>query len=151
LLGALALGACGPKGGNVQSYTEEQLAVDPIANFRLGVHMLETPRKDGSIDYETAYRHFRHAGELGGSAKAHFNAGWVAERINKPEDAARHYGRAVEADPAYTAALHSYARVLVENGDAASAASAYRAHLTRNPSDVEARTELIGVFGAAGL
>ncbi len=151
LLGALSLGACGPKKGPVQSYSEEQLATDPVANFRLGVHLLETPRKDGSIDYEGAYRRFRNAAELGGSAKAHFNAGWTAEKLLKADDAARHYGRAFEADPAYPAAMHSYARVLVETGNAAQAVEVYRAHLGRSPKDKDIRIELVGVLGAAGL
>lgn len=141
---------CGPKDGKLESFSEEQLATDPVANFRLGVQLLEQPGKGGAVDYETAYRRFRDAAELGGSAKAHFNAGWVAEVLNRPEDAERHYARAFEADPGYRPAMFSYARVLSSNDKGGEAAAIYRTYLESQPDDLEVRNELVVALAAAG-
>lgn len=125
--------------------------MDPRANFVQGVNVLEKPDRSGRIDYEAAYAFFRDSASLGGGPRADFNAGWVAEVLDRPADAERHYGKAYTADPSYPAAMHSYARLLTENGKPAEAAAVYRAHVEAHPDDVDARNDLVVALSNAGL
>ncbi len=151
VLGGGLLSTGCPRDGQLEDFSEEQLATDPVANFRLGVQILERPDRRGNVDHEAAYQRFRDAAELGGGAKAHFNAGWVAEVLHRPADAERHYGRAYEADPSYRPGMFSYARLLVENDKAAEAAEVFRAFVEAHPDDLEVRNELVVALGDAGL
>jgi len=151
LVGSLALATgCPPKDTKLESFTEEQLAIDPVANFRYGVQLLENPRRSGAIDYEEAYRRFRDAAEMGAGPKAHFNAAWVAEILHRPENAEKHYGKAYQADNTYTGALYSYARVLNENGKGSEAVDLFRGYLASHPDDLEIHNELVMVLANAG-
>lgn len=146
-----AIEACGHK-TDVQSFDTATLAVDPKANFVMGVQTLENPdKKTGVVDYEAAYRYFRDSAQLGGGAKAHFDAAWVAEVLGRPDDAITHYGKAWEADPSYKAALFSYARVLTANGRAADAVAAFKAAAEASPKDEDLRIELLLAMGDAGM
>lgn len=145
------LPACGPKGTKLQSFSDEQLATDPVANFQLGVQKLENPDKNGVVDYEGAYRAFNSAAELGNSPKAHFNAAWCAEVLNQPDKAEKHYGKAFEADPSYKAAMYSYARVLTDNGSGPQGAEVLRRFIASHPDDLEARNELVNALGSSGM
>jgi len=151
LVGSIALATgCPPKETRLETFTEEQLAIDPVANFRYGVQLLENPSRSGAIDYEEAYRRFRDAAEMGAGPKAHFNAAWVAEILHRPDDAERHYGKAYAADNSYLPALYSYARVLNENGKGGEAVDVFRGYLASHPDDLEVHNELVMVLANAG-
>ena len=100
LAGALMLSGC-PKGSSSSStsWSEEELASNPAANFHKGLSLVQNPdKKTGEIDYVGAYAAFSKSSDLGGGAKASYNAGWTAERLGQSVDAEKHYRKAVEAD-----------------------------------------------------
>ena len=103
LLGTLTLAGCpkGSGGGAAVTYDEETLATNPAANFHKGLSIVQTPdKKTGEVNYAEAYSYFAKAADLGGGAKASFNAGWTAERLGKISEAEGHYRKAYETDPA---------------------------------------------------
>ena len=143
---------CGPKVPEVTALTIEE-AANPTANFQKGIEYLSK-----SKDYSQAYTSFQTAAELfdaqgdkAKGAKAHFNAAWAAEQINKKPDAEKHYKLAFDADPAYEKAMYSYARLLTENGKAADAVTLYRAQADKVPGDFAKRNELISALTDAKM
>ena len=88
MVGAPLISACGPK-TNIPEITDE--TTDPQVLFEAGVATLKSPDKEGNLDYGSAYSMFVRSADNNGGAKAHFNAGWVAERIGKISDAETHY------------------------------------------------------------
>ena len=153
LMAALAasfLAGCGGGKGKIEKFTEEDFATRPEANFQRGIDLLNNPDKFGVVDYTESYNKFVAAENLGGGAKASFNAGWVAERLGKAADAEAHYRKAYEADNTYDAALFSLARVLNEQGKAAEAVALYKSVAERDPANYDARNDLISAYVRAG-
>lgn len=153
LAGALLLGGCpgGGGSGKLPSFSEEELAKDPAPNFTLGVAKLKSPDKTGAIDYAAAYAFFAKSAELGGGAKAQFNAGWAAERLGQLSAAETHYRAAVDANPKYERAVISLARVLQENGKAPQAVALFESFVKESPDSAEARNDLIASLVEAKL
>jgi tetratricopeptide (TPR) repeat protein len=152
LLLVTLLAACGHN-GRLEEPPAAQ-AGNGEALFRYGVEALNTPDKHGVIDYAAAYDAFAGAAavltEPQQQAKAHFDAGWVAEVLGRPADAEAHYRSAAEADPGMEKARFSLARVQAAQGEHDDAVALYRAHLEAKPSDRHARTDLVGALAAAG-
>jgi tetratricopeptide (TPR) repeat protein len=111
----LLVSACGGK-AKPSAYSDEELLNNPAANFQAGLNALTPDKKTNAVDYATAYDRFNASANLGGGPKAHFNAGWVAEQLDKPAEAEEHYRKAYEADPTYEQAMFSLARVLNAQG-----------------------------------
>ncbi len=150
LAGIFGLAACS-KSGKTDTFSEEQLATNPAANFASGVITLQSPdRKTGAVDYALAYKRFNASANLGGGPRASFNAGWVSEKLGNLEQAEEHYRAAYEADKTYQAALFSLARVLGEQDKHAEAVTLYKGHAESNPDDLEARNDLIAAYVRAG-
>jgi tetratricopeptide (TPR) repeat protein len=150
LVGAMALAGC-PKGGKGPTAVEldEERMNDPAYVFEAGKAAL-IPDRRGAINYGQAYELFtKSADALNGGPKAHFNAGWVAERLGKSDDAERHYQAAFSADSGYAPAMYSLARVLKSNGKTNEAAEVYAGYLEANPSDAEVRTEYMDALVSA--
>lgn len=146
----LALAGC-PKGGKGPKIDEGALETNPAANFQVGLNLLQNPdKKTGAIDYQTAYTRFSAAENLGGGAKASFNAGWVAEVLGKMPEAEGHYRKAYEANPSYEAAMFSLARVLEAQGKTADAVALYKSHADKNPNSTDARNDLVSALIKAG-
>ncbi len=146
LTGLLTLAGC-PKGGSSGGWSEEELATNPAANFQKGLGLLQNPdRKTGAIDYAEAFKAFNASANLGGGAKAAFNAGWTAEKLGRPADAEGHYRAAYDADPTYDAAMFSLARVLTEQGKNEDAVVLYQGHAEKDPSNLEARNDLVAAL-----
>ncbi len=146
----LLVAGCGDKNGKVQSFTEEDLAVDPRKNFVMGVQELQTPdRRTGEVDYQAAYNFFVTSVNLNGSAKAAFNAAWVSEILNNPDDAAIYYKKAYDADPAYDSAMFSLARVYNDTGKGDLAVNLYEEFLQVQPDNMVVRNDLIVALTAA--
>lgn len=142
-----AVSGCPKK--DVPLSSEEVLAVDPKANFVEGMRALEPDRR-GNIDYEGAYSWFMKSAELNGGAKAHFNAGYVAEKVGKRDKALDHYRKAYAASPEYAPAMFSLARLQKATGDADGAAATYKAWLDAHPDDKEVRSEYMEALVDAG-
>lgn len=147
---ALALGtvACGPK-NNAGTLTEEQ-ATDPVANFQSGLMVLQTPTREGTIDYATAYDRFLKAEQLGAGAHASFNAGWAAEQLGRREVAIDHYQRAYDAAPTYEPAVYSLTRLLDEAERYDEALAVAQAYHESDPSNEDAHIAYIDALGKAG-
>jgi tetratricopeptide (TPR) repeat protein len=75
--------------------------VDPRAPFEAGVALLQQERPD----YEAAYLKFVEAEAAGAGPRASYDAGWVAQRLGRDEDALRHYRQAADQAPGYEAAV----------------------------------------------
>jgi tetratricopeptide (TPR) repeat protein len=88
--------------------------VDARASFEAGVALLQRPGRDGVPDYEAAYLRFVEAEQAGAGPRASYDAGWVAERLGRAEDALRHYRRAADQAPDYEAAVRSLLPLLVQ-------------------------------------
>jgi tetratricopeptide (TPR) repeat protein len=142
----VGLGAGCPKKVPTLSLEDAQ---NPTINFQTGVTTLTTPNREGVIDYALAYERFVTAESLGAGKKASYNAGYVAEILDRPADALTHYQRAYEADKDYEPARHALARMLTEGGRAGEAVAIYQDYATRHPDDADARIELIGALGRA--
>jgi tetratricopeptide (TPR) repeat protein len=146
LLGLLTLTGC-PKGGSGGGWSEEELATNPAANFQKGLSVLQNPdRKTGEVDYATAYQSFNASANLGGGAKAAFNAGWTAEKLGRPAEAEGHYRAAYEADGTYEAAMFSLARVLAAQGKNEDAVLLYQGHAEKDPKNLDARNDLVAAL-----
>lgn len=146
ILSLLALAGC-PKGGSSGGWSEEELATNPAANFQKGLGILQNPdRKTGVVDYSEAFKSFNASANLGGGAKASFNAGWSAEKIGRPADAETHYRTAYEADPTYEQAMFSLARVLTEQGKNEDAVLLYQGHAEKDPGNLDARNDLVAAL-----
>lgn len=149
LLGLVGVAGC--KGGQASSFSEEELAMNPAANFVRGVETLRNAdRKTGAVDYTTALSYFEKSAALGGGAKAAFNAGWVAETMGEVGTAETHYRTSYQTDSGYEAALYSLTRVLSEQGKYTEAVEVYRAHADSHPEDYEIRNDYISALVAAG-
>ncbi len=151
LAASLFAGCGGSKGGKIQKFTEADLATNPAANFQAGLQILQNPdRKTGAVDYQQAFQHFNASANLDGGPKAHFNAGWVAEKMGDPAQAEQHYRAAYEADATYDAALFSLARILDEQGKSGEAVALYESVAQRDPKNYDARNDLISAYVKAG-
>ena len=153
LLGTLTLAGCpkGSGGGTAVTYDEETLATNPAANFHKGLSIVQTPdKKTGEVNYAEAYSYFAKAADLGGGAKASFNAGWTAERLGKIAEAEGHYRKAYETDASYEPAANSLARILTEQGKHAEAAEIYAAAADGSPDNLTARNEYMAALVRAG-
>ncbi|TNE92242.1 MAG: tetratricopeptide repeat protein [Deltaproteobacteria bacterium] len=151
LLGtASTLPGCGGGGKTkVEALSEEDMS-KPGPLFRNGVQVLQSPNKDGAIDYPLAYERFARAAELGNHPKAHFNAGWTAEVLGNSDAAMLHYKAAYDADPAYEAAMFSYARMLASQGMGSEAEALYRKYLENDPKNLEVRNDLVKSLATSG-
>lgn len=141
------LTACGDK-KPVEAAAD--LSANPAANFQAGLNLLNNPdKKTGVIDYAGALTYFQASANLGGGAKAHFNAGWAAERVGNVVEAERHYRAAFDADGSYQAAMFSLARILTEQKKHSDAVGIYKAYVEKNPTDYEVRNDYIAALIAA--
>ena len=129
----------------------EGAIVNPKDAFAEGVRVLNTPTKEGTIDYTGAYSKFAQAIELDANyAKAHYNAGWVSERLGNMPQAESHYRSAMELDGSYKLAIDALADVLTQEGKGTEAVALYQAQVDANPDDVATRTTLMEAMVAAG-
>jgi len=157
LLAVLALAGC-PKGSTGPTsatdikgaVTDLELLQKPEVNFQNGLFYLQPDKKTGNVDYAQALTSFVAAGNLGGGAKAWFNAGWAAEKAGKPTEAEQYYRKAFEADANYDKAVYSLARVLQENKKAGEAAAVFKAYADAHPTSADARTDYIQSLVVAG-
>ena len=143
----LALSGCGPK--NTAALSEDE-AIDPVANFQSALMILQTPDRDGAIDYATAYDRFLKAEQLGAGAKASFNAGWVAEQLGRSAVALEHYEKAYQADATYERGLYSYTRLLNGAGRQADSLTVHEAYFQADPNNLDAHLSYIEALGNAG-
>jgi len=150
ILSLLVAAGCSKGGAKPEAFTEEDLLTNPAANFQKGLSALTPDRKTGAVDYTTAYNSFVASSNLGGGAKAAFNAGWSAEALGKTEAAESHYRTAYEADPGYEKALYSLARVLSEQGKHTDAVALYKGHAESHPEDYDVRNDYIAALVASG-
>lgn len=145
----LTTAACKKGGGSPKSAVGE-LSEDeknqPGPNFKNGLAVVKAPDKNGYVDYGRAYTYFDQAALLGGGAKAHFNAGWTADRAGRPQDAVVHYKAALEADPTMEPAMFSLASAYIESGDPENAVALYKNYLAQNPKSDEVRNELVAAL-----
>jgi len=140
---------CGPK---KPPTPEEGAPVNPKQAFLAGVQILQTPGKDGAIDYAAAYASFSGAVEVEpGFAKAQYNAGWTAERMGNLPQAATHYRAALAAESGYSNALFALCDVLTRQGQGMEAVDLYKAYLEANPGALTVRNNLIEALIAAEL
>lgn len=149
LLGALSLGGCA-KQAKSPGFSAEDLATNPAANFQEGLFKLQNPdRRTGEVDYEAAYNFFVASQNLGGGAKAAFNAGWTAEALGNIDAAEEHYRAAYEADPDDEKVLYSLSRILTEQGKAAAAVELFAGHAQKHPDNLEIRNDYLAALVAA--
>ncbi len=146
---ALSLSVSGCGGKKAIALTEAE-ANDPVANFMNGLSVLQTPDRDGVVDYATAYTRFQDAERLGAGPKASFNAGWIAEQLGRDEAALEHYKTAYEADSSYERGVFSYTRMLNEMGRAEDALAVHQASFEANPDSMDAHIAYIEALGKAG-
>lgn len=151
LMSALLTGCPkGGGGGSTGKIDTAQLEVDPKYNFEAGIRAMQPDRK-GNTDLAAAYGFFRKAAvELNGGAKAHFNAGYVSEKLGDLDQAKEHYLAAWKADANYEPALFSLTRLLKGEGEAGKAAELYALHIESHPSDKAIRVEYMDTLVAAG-
>lgn len=124
--------------------------VNPKDAFAVGVKILNTPDKEGDIDYTGAYAKFALAIELDANyAKAHYNAGWVSEQLGNLPQAESHYRSAMELDASYQDAIDALADVLSQQGKGIEAVALYQAQIEKNPDDLKTRTTLMEAMVAA--
>lgn len=80
---------------------------------------------------------------------AYVSLGQIQLKLNRPEEAQKSLGRAVELNP-YSAPFHtSYGIVLALNGDCAAATQQFEAALDLNPGDPLTNAQLLRCRGAA--
>lgn len=123
--------------------------LSPKRAFENGVLILKTPNKEGKIDYAGAYASFQTA--IQGKpdfARAHFNAGWVAEAQGKLGKAAEHYGKASQLKPDNKKFLFAHGDLLSRSGNGDQAIALYRAYVEKAPEDLEARNALMEALTA---
>ena len=124
--------------------------VNPKDAFAAGVAILNSPGKDGSVDYTGAYSKFAQATELKSDyAKAHYNAGWTSERMGNLPQAENHYRSATDIDGNYKLAIDALADVLTRQGKGDEAVLLYQAQVDNNPTDLDARNTLMEALVAA--
>ena len=144
-LGLAPLVGCGEKAA-----PESAMTLTPKDAFLNGVKLLRTPGKDGSIDYQGAFDAFVQATTLDPNfAKAHYNAGWTAERLGNVAKAEEHYRAAVAADGGYATATLALASVLIANDKADEAVSIYKAIVEKQPDDIAMRNLLMEALTVA--
>lgn len=115
------------------------------ASYKAGMKALEG--KSGVPDYQTAYEQFQNAAvEDSGNAKAHFNAGYSAEKLGKAAEAIPFYEEAVKLKPDFTDAANNLARAYVSTGRPDKAVDLYIAYLKQHPEDLKARNNLGGIY-----
>ena len=149
LVGSATLVTGCEKKPKVEALSEEDMT-KPGPLFRNGVQVLQSPDKNGAVDYPMAYERFARSAELGNSPKAHFNAGWVAEILGNNDAAMQHYKAAYDGDATYEAAMFSYARVLAAQGMGTEAEALYRTYLEANPDNLEVRNDLVKSLATSG-
>ena len=143
----VTLTACGPK-----KPTGDEEAVNPRQAFLNGVQILQTPNKDGEIDYQAAYLQFTAASDAKPDyAKAHFNAGFTAERMGNFDNAVTHYRAALNADGNYTAALFALGNSFSRMDRGMEAVELYKGWVEANPTDLTGRNALMEAQIAANL
>ena len=113
--------------------------------------MLQSPDRDGVVDYAAAYDLFTMA--LSGSddnANLHLNAGWTAAQLGQSDNAIRHYRNALRADVNSIAAMYNLAAILSDSGQANEAVNIYRLFIENNPEGVDVRNSLVDALREAG-
>lgn len=151
LTGAVTTVACGGEKKPAETSGEPE-RVNPKQQFKIGVELLSTPDKDGSIDYAGAYRAFELAiGEDPTLAKAQFNAGWAAERLGRTERAEQHYRAALDADDSYKNAMYNLGNMLMANARPGEAAALYENYVALNPGDLTVRNNLMEALNNAEM
>ena len=145
LLGASFLLGC-PK----KNPTEPE-GLNPQVEFVQGVKKLQTPdRKTGEIDYATAFAFFQSAVNLKPEfANAAYNAGWAAEQMGKTTDAVTYYQKAYDTNPSKQF-LEALSDAMVVNGQSDDSIALYQTYVEQNPTDAEARYDLIKALTASG-
>ena len=154
LAAALALQpGCGSKSGAVSSGAEGEAPDygNPKQNFRNGVDLLVQGQERGKTDYEKAYTFFYNA-TMGKPdfAKAHYNAGWIAEKLGRTDDAIGHYRAALDASPGYEAAALNLGIALTTAGRAEEALQIFTSYLEANPKASDVRNNLVQTLISAG-
>ncbi len=136
-------GTTGPTTDLKGPVTDPEALARPEVNFQNGLFYLQPDKKTNAVDYGAAMNAFVAAGNLGGGAKAWFNAGWTAEQTAKPAEAEQYYRKAYEADATNEKYVYSLARVLQGNGKGGEAAAVFKAWAEAHPDNAEARTDYI--------
>ena len=103
------------------------------------------------VDWDALEKKFRAVvDEDANHAEGWFNLGVVAERQGKPEAAADHYRRAIQAKPTLKAAYENLAVIMENAGDRAGAEEQYKNVLRAYPADAGARARLAEIYRAGG-
>ena len=117
-LSALALTGC-PRSGKPTSYSEEELATNPAANFQSGLSLLQNPdqARPGAVDYETAFQRFNASANLGGGPQGpRSTPGGPPSSSAGPPTPRCTTERPTRPIGSYEAAMFSLARMLNEQG-----------------------------------
>lgn len=88
--------------------------------------------------------------QRGDDANLHFSLATVYYRLDRLDDAAAAFGRAIAADPQLTGAHIGVGNILAETGDSEGAIAAYRSALATDANNVEAHNNLGTLFQEIG-
>ncbi len=149
--GLWAVQGCEPK-TDVDALPEGQIDIgNPKQNFRMGVDILNIGKTSGQTDYEQAYTMFDGATQGDpGFAKAHYNAGYCAERLGRFSEAEGHYRSALANAEGYTEALLALASVLSSQEKSSEAIALYNEFLAANADNSEVRINLVDALIVSG-
>jgi len=138
------LTGCPEKAPPKPSAEEMQLMGSEEA-FNQAVLVLQSPNRDGFVDYASAFEMLEIGIKNGGSKNKNilFNAGWTAERLGKQDVAIGYYKRAFNLDKSFKNAMFNLGSIYSASGKATEAAAVYRQYLEENPKDVAVRNNLV--------
>ncbi|MDP6932026.1 MAG: tetratricopeptide repeat protein [Myxococcota bacterium] len=154
LVAALAGGLAGcPKSGKtLEMPSAEEGYGDPQVNFAQGVKILQSPDKQGNIDYETAYKWFEFATLADPShSLAHYNAGWTSVQLGNLRQAEKHYSKSHDLNSNHKETVFNLGNVLARQGKGDEAVRLYKGYVERHPTDLEVRNNLIEALTQAEM
>jgi tetratricopeptide (TPR) repeat protein len=131
---------------------EELEAMAPDQAFNQAVTILQSPNRDGIVDFQAAYEVLTIGIRNGGGSNAYmlFNAGWTAERLGKFDAARRHYRDSLKAEPTFKNAMFNLGSLLSTQGRADQASEIYGIYLEHAPDDLAVRNNLVESLLNAG-
>jgi tetratricopeptide (TPR) repeat protein len=132
------------------SFDAVTMAMDPVANFQNGIVILQSPARDGSVDYATAYTRFDTAAALGAGAAANYNAGWTALKVGDIANAERHLRDTLTANPGHEAATYSLVDILTSQDRLGDAAAIFKIFVEAQPENHIARNDYIRILSTSG-
>jgi tetratricopeptide (TPR) repeat protein len=131
---------------------EEMASMAPDQAFSQAVSILQSPNRDGIVDYQAAYDMLQIGIQNADSPNAFlmFNAGWTAERLGKFDKARLHYRDALKAKPDFKNAMFNLGSLLTNQGNPEKAANVYRIYLEYAPNDLAVQNNLVDALLTAG-